>query len=92
MSLFLAQADQPIALPDVRFRGTGGLEPSTLRRRPAQRCSRTVFIRAGTATAGIGGPAPSRGHGVEAGAAPGHTRTKCPANETGSQTRLFLAI
>jgi hypothetical protein len=51
------------------FEGIGGLEPGTLRRRAAQRCSCPVFIRAGTATAGIGGrgPAPSRGMGLRRG-------------------------
>jgi hypothetical protein len=68
------KADQPIALADVRFRGTSGLGLSTC---AAARPSVAVApFSSGLAPPahGIGGrgPAPSRGHGVEAGAAPGH--------------------
>src|SRR5258708_7860251 len=62
------KADQPIALADGRFRGTSGLGPSTCD------AARPSVAAAPFPPHGIGGhgPAPSRGHGVEAGAAPGH--------------------
>jgi hypothetical protein len=68
------KVDQPIALADVRFLGTSGLGLSTCDAARPSVVAAPVSSGLAPPPHGIGGrgPAPSRGHGVEAGAAPDH--------------------